>query len=631
ASNPPRDGDFTGDPPILARTRYLMRNLVFLMPFRRVLAVLGAWGLLLPSLQAAPPVTNPPFSLVQSNSAWWLRAPNGRPFFSLGVGVVTPGPPKDWYDVENPCYAWWKYYPNSAAWSDDALRRLKQWGFTTLGAWNDLDLLRSSREQTLWLTPVLHIGSTAGAPWWDMWEPKNVRRMEQIAREQIPAVRNDPRLLGYYSDNELGWWNATLWKMTFEQPPSSGQRQRLVRLLRESYRNDWRQLLVDFRPEHAANWAELQRGGTLFLRPGGAGIRVMREFLGLLADRYYHLMRDIIHKLDPRALYLGDRYQSFFYPEVARACARYADAVSSNLNASWSDGTSARCYLDTLHALTGKPLLISEFYLAARDNRSGNRNSQGLYPLVNTQRERAEAARGTLRELLGLPYVVGADWFQYFDEPTHGRDDGENFNFGLVDIHNQPYDELTRVFADLKPASRHGVAVSRPDASHGIPRAPADPFGDFTPGRALQSWPREQGFVPPSSELPLADLYACWSAGALYLGLFSFDIIESGYYSGASVPKEDRPLWTIQIDGQPPLHARIGAGREPILSDNRARLENLSGQNLSVRNVAALELPAETLGRKVLRAGDTIELSVTLLTHARANRIEWKGKFSLRE
>jgi len=92
--------------------------------------------------------------------------------------------------------------------------------------------------------------------------------MDETARDQILAVRDDPHLLGYYTDNELGWWNATLFKMTLEQPARSTQRQRLVQLLRESYKEDWNKLLLDFEPENAGSWAELKRGGALYLRPG---------------------------------------------------------------------------------------------------------------------------------------------------------------------------------------------------------------------------------------------------------------------------------------------------------------------------------------------------------------------------
>src|SRR5438132_12774269 len=184
---------------------------------------------------------------------------------------------------------------------------------------------------------------------------------------------------------------------TLEQAPTSGQRQRLIELLRQTYRDDWSELLRDFEPAPDLEKCEqLTRHGMLFLRPGSNGIRTERRFLELLAERYYSLIHEIIRKYDRRALILGDRYQSFYYPEVARACRKYVDAVSSNLNANWNDGTFARFYLETLHRLAGKPVLIGEFYMCARDNRSGNQNDRGVYPVVATQKERAAGFRHTL-------------------------------------------------------------------------------------------------------------------------------------------------------------------------------------------------------------------------------------------
>ena len=119
-----------------------------------------------------------------------------------------------------------------------------------------------------------------------------------------------------------------------------------------------------------------------------------------------------LRKYDTRALILGDRYESFFYPEVARASARSLDAASSNLNAGWNDGSFARFYLDTLHALTGRPVFVSEFYLAARENRSGNENKPGHFPVADTPSDRIAGFRRTLEPFLRLPHVVGADWFQ---------------------------------------------------------------------------------------------------------------------------------------------------------------------------------------------------------------------------
>ncbi len=606
-------------------------RLPFLRALRGVLVFVVSLQPGLATLADAPPLANPPFALLQEGNAWWLVSPQGERFFSVGICLVSRGASREAYDPENPGYAAWRFYPDDRSWADATLRRLNGWGFTTIGAWSENAVLLKSPYMLRGLTPVLHMGSTAGAPWWDMWDQTIIQRMDEVARNQILAVRNDPRVIGYYSDNEMGWWNAALFHMALEQPATSGQRQRLLHLLRETYAGDWARLAADFEPEFADSFETLSTRGQLWLRPGGSGIRVMRRFLGLVASRYYELVHQIIRKYDRRALILGDRYQSFYYPEVVQAAAPYVDAISSNLNAQWTDGTYLKFYLDTLHALSGRPVAVSEYYMAAMENRSGDRNSAGGFPVVQTQKERAAALRTTLSTLARTPYVIGADWFQYFDEPRHGREDGENFNFGLVDIADRPYAELTSAFAT---ARLNGIKAApppvRPDVTtSGIPGAPRQPFqGAGTPA-ALLEWDRERGFVPPRSPDPIADLYLCWSPSALYLGLYALDIIEDDYYRNKSVPKVDRALWVIHAGDGAPIRARIGSGREAIVSENSIRLENFSGLNLNVRIIAIAEIPASRFGRNRFHTGDTVDLRTTLWTHQKAYRVDWNGIYTL--
>ena len=152
----------------------------------------------------------------------------------MGVCCVDQGIAREKYTPEKPGYAAWQYYGRSNEWAGATLQRLNSWGFTTAGGWSDFAALKECRDVPVAFTPVLHMGSTAGAPWWDMWDPKIIARMDQVARDQIIAVRDDPRLLGYYSDNEMGWWNAALFRLTLEQAPTSGQRRRLLDLLHRS-------------------------------------------------------------------------------------------------------------------------------------------------------------------------------------------------------------------------------------------------------------------------------------------------------------------------------------------------------------------------------------------------------------
>ena len=532
----------------------------------------------------------------------------------------------------NPGYAAFQHYADSNEWAAATLKRLKSWKFTTIGGWSDYRALQRSCDAEVAFTPVLHVGSTAGVPWWDMWDTNIIARMHQVAREQILPLRDDPRLLGYYSDNEVGWWNAALFKMTLEQAPTSGQRGRLIRLLRETYHDQWPELQKDFEAEDAASFDDLEQRGRLYLRPGGRGIRVCRHFLGLMAERYYALVKEVIRTYDSRGLILGERYQSFFYPEVVRACAQHVDAISGNLNAAWSDGTFPRYYLETLHGLSGKPVVVSEFYMAAQENRSGNKNDRSTFPTVRTQRQRATGFRRTARALAQEPYVVGADWFQYYDEPTYGRGDSENYDFGLVDIFDRPYERLVAAASSLDLSALHAQpSPTCHDASEGVPPAPRNALGQFTITRALERWDRERGFVKPVSDAPIADLYLCWDSKALYLGLYAQDIVEPDYYRSKVVPESDSAEWTVAIGQQDrPIRARLGPFAPAVCSDPSVRLTNLAGIYMNTRNVAAMELPAKLFGREGFNAGDNIRLASQFFSHARADFVEWKGTFKLR-
>jgi hypothetical protein len=590
-------------------------------------------SLLALSLLRGGAVPNAPFSIQQREGISWLTKPNGERFFSLGVCCINEGVSREEFSPTNPSYAAFQHYENSNRWAEATLNRLKTWRFTTVGGWSDFPALQRSRAADVAFIPVLAVGMSCGVPWRDMWDTNIIAQMNQIARDRILPLRDDPRVLGYYSDNEMGWWNATLFKMTLEQAPTSGQRQRLMQLLRETYHTNWSELLKDFEPEGVGSFEELDQHGMLYLRPGSKGIRTYRRFLSLVAERYYSLVREIIHTYDPRGLILGDRYQSFYYPEVARASASSVDADSSNLNAAWNDGTFPRFYFDTLHALSSKPVIVSEFYMAAQQNRSGDKNDVSTFPTVTTQKERVAGFCNTVNALARIPYVVGADWFQYYDEPTRGRADGEDYNFGLVDIHDQLYEPLTAAAQALDLAAiKSGLHPARPDASLGVPPAPRNPLGLFAIRLALKDWDRERGFVKPVSEFPVADLYVCWNKKAVYLGVYAQDFVEENYYRNKIVPEVDRAEWIISISKtNQPIHARLGPGAPLVCDEPAVRLVNLSGVYMNTRNIAAVELPAKLFGKEQFKAGDTIEFGSTFFTHCRADRVEWKGKFTLRD
>jgi hypothetical protein len=156
-----------------------------------------------------------------------------------------------------------------------------------------------------------------------------------------------------------------------------------------------------------------------------------------IAEKYFGTIRDVIKGEAPDKLYLGCRFDFHFYPEgqkelewVLRIAAKYCDVVSFN---------RYRFSADILRLPGGieKPVIIGEWHMGALDRGMFH---TGLRSVAN-QGERGEVYKSYVHGALGNPYMVGVHWFQYKDQATTGRSDGENYQIGFVDVCDRPYME----------------------------------------------------------------------------------------------------------------------------------------------------------------------------------------------
>lgn len=561
------------------------------------------------------------YRVEQKNGIWWFVAPDGRPFFSNGVNVVATGAAREKYREDHPEYAAFRHYPDTAGWADAALSRLRAWNFNTIGGWSSDELRKRSAMP---YTVVLHIGGAKYVPWGDLFGEDVAQAFDEAARQKIGSLKDDPQLLGYFTDNELGWWDDTIFFHFLNQPADNATRRLLIQLLRRHYANDFARLRRDFETGQSQNFNALERSAGLTLRPGGSGAKVIDEFIFLLAGRYYQLTYNAIRRYDTNHLILGDRFLGWYPQSVARAAKPYVDVISTNYGADWTDGRFSRFYLDTLHQLTGKPILITEYYMCAMENRSGNRNSTAGFPVVQTQRERAKSFSTNLTAFAALPYVVGAHWFQYFDEPQKGRSDGEDYNMGLVDINDRPYEELTAAAAALRAGDIHANSekgVRKARGSNLIPAATGRPED------GLVGWNKQRSFVEPGTNLSFADLYACWDKQNLYLAVYAADFAEPRLYGRDVVPDSERMRWTLDIGaGKRTLEIRFGSDREPTIVGADLSYKEWKG---ATRFTLMIKLPASLLGKERLRAGERLRLGSTLASHSRAEFMRWNQTLSL--
>jgi len=339
--------------------------------------------------------------------------------------------------------------------------------------------------------------------------------------------------IGYFPDNEVGWWNTSLFEFYLSKGWENHSKRLLWQLLHDHYHGDWAALLKDWVPVPVASGFESLRdaGVALRLRPGGAGIHLVNRFTFLCAERYYQLMHDGLRAADPEALIFSDRLPIYYSQDAVRAMAPYVDIIAVNYDLDGPDSWLAHYFFEGLAALTGKPVLISEFFCAAMENRSGNKNTGHLLK-VATQTERAKVVQQALKNFACFPHIVGTHWFQYYDEPQGGRSDGEDYNMGLVDIYDQPYEELVASFARTNSTLPHVHAHAEPLTSraHGCRDAIRETAGviNLNDG-ALADWDKEKtllrGFAAPPPHVPFADLYFTWNVNGLYLATIGMDYV----------------------------------------------------------------------------------------------------------
>ncbi|HEY3780340.1 MAG TPA: hypothetical protein VGL56_04595 [Fimbriimonadaceae bacterium] len=565
---------------------------------RLALAATLTLGLLAPCIAQT-------YKVKQDNGIWWFESPKFGKLWSFAVDVVETGQKGA---ADNPSYDAMSIFPGEQSWVEAVLGQFKDWGINSIGAWSADDLFKkySPEGQRLPYFAVLHLGSYNKAPWNDLFAPETEKLTMDAAKKLIPPLKDDPYLVGYYTDNELGWWDDSLFKWYFAMPATAPGKIKLVHVLKDYYGGNYAKLLADWDCS-AGSFDGLLQQTKIFLKPGTTGVKAVHAFNRALTDRYYSMVNSEVRAIDKNHLILGDRYAQYYNLETIAASKPYIDVVSTNAGAAWLDGSYSHFFFQTLYNVTQKPIVITEFYFAARENSMGNRNSGEGFPTVQTQAERAKGFGNCVRALASLPFVVGAQWFQYYDEPPKGRGDGEDFNMGLVDVKGKPYADMVHTAASLHPAELHAKAeINTYDE---VPLAPASPMD------GLLHWDRERGYLPSTSGSPWSDLYICHDKDNLYVGLYAMEFMDDSLYADGKFPEIDRPRLDMKIGDFNVMVRYDGKNEKATCSVPDVTVS----EKISLSSTVILKIPYRLLGG----LGRAVHVTGTLSSHGRGYKMGW--------
>jgi hypothetical protein len=364
------------------------------------------------------------FRVEQIEERWWFVCPDGHLFYSTGLnGVGTSAGTRvdgreDLFTALPPAslapagrggrsfggsfYTWnlqrrfgdeWR-----PKWAEFTTQRLAAWGFNTMHNWGvPVGTQVEPRVPYAVMLRGWQAGVTImGMP--DVYAEDFAGRVDEAAARQLAPRQHDPYMLGYFIGNE---------------PPWPGREGQLCDAILAGKPSAIQQRLK----------AHLGEGDTPARR---------RDFVLGAFQHYVDTINAAVRRQDTNHLNLGIRFGGDPTEGVIRA-ARGFDVFSENIYSYGPD----RAKLDRLYTLVQRPILIGEFHIGVP--------SRGLASgLVQAkdQDERAAAYRYYVEQCAAHPAMVGTHWFQWIDQPATGRNDGENYKIGFIDVTDRPYEEL---------------------------------------------------------------------------------------------------------------------------------------------------------------------------------------------
>lgn len=415
---------------------------------------------------------------------WWLVDPDGCAFYSIGVDCVRPHvrvetrgnedlfealPPADEGDPELWSFGEDSRLFNALAhnlrralgegwldhWRELSRRRLLEWGFNTVGNWSEREFCRTGRVPYVW--PLRGFPATSRLIFRDFPDvfSEEYRRNSQRFARQLQDFRGDPWLIGYFLRNEPHWafghYDLARRMLLTREPLAS--RGDFAGWLKERYGNvealnrAWGTPLEGFQHVAEGGLPEPQLRSSAVRRD-------TREFTRRMIAEYVRVPSEACREVDPEHLNLGVRYAWIAHEDLL-AGAEVFDVFSINGYQGRPPEADIRRCAEAAEA----PVMVGEFHTGALDRGL----PWGGLRQVRTQRERADSYRFYVEQGAAIPELVGAHYFLWNDQHVVGRYDGENWQIGLIDICQKPYEEMVRA------ARRSHERIYRVAAGQGEP------------------------------------------------------------------------------------------------------------------------------------------------------------------
>ncbi len=366
---------------------------------------------------------------------WWFVDPEGYLFLSVGVDCVSPGGGGNAINIDKRRNLY-KELPPSGIGSNSArpnsvsfgiwnlyrrygeeypvksknliVKRMDKWGLNTIANWSSPEVTALNKKAFMMQLRGIGIeDGIMGLP--DVYAPGFTTNIDAACKSFVVPYKNNPWLIGYFVGNEPSWLE---------------QEERLCGLILDGADKPIKSELKKY----------LAKGDTPERR---------KQFIYNTFRTFLKSVNHSVKRYDPHHLNLGMRFGHVPAREVQNICKNIFDVFSFNCY----DLFPPKEFMDQILAGTGLPMIIGEYHFGTVDRGM----AQSLWQ-VNSQQERGVAYRYYTERAYSHPGLIGTAWFQWSDQDLTGRHDGENYNCGLVDVTDRPYQH--QVEAMMETAKR---------------------------------------------------------------------------------------------------------------------------------------------------------------------------------
>jgi len=365
------------------------------------------------------------FRVEKIDGRWWFVDPDGYLYLHVGATGIGAGGGGVVKDMEKRGEIWLKESPpeqfctnnqgrqsvNFGAWNlyrrygenyrekglETTVKRMNKWG-VNVGS-QAMASTGTPKPYTAYLRGLGMEDALMGLA--DVYDPMWAARIDSSMKTYLPQNKDNPWIIGYFVGNEPGWQKKEV---------------RLADLILQGKE----------RPVKAELMKHLQTHGDTPERK--------KEFIHKTFDIFLQTVKKTMKRYDPNHLNIGIRFGNLNSLQgnelLQEICKNAFDVLSIN---EYYDKPRKDLY-DDMYTRMGLPYLIGEFHFGTVDRGL----AQSLWQ-VDSQEERGVGYRYYQEQGFSHPALIGTTWFSWSDQNLGGRNDGENYNFGIVDVTDRPY------------------------------------------------------------------------------------------------------------------------------------------------------------------------------------------------